>query len=68
MSKISKPIKDSVTINENMVLEEILQEITKNPNKDIMVQNNQGKIVGKISIKELLIGIKRPNSKTKNYT
>ena len=68
MSKISKPIKDSVTINENMVLEEILQEITKNPNKDIMVQNNQGKIVGKISIKELLIGIKRPDSKTKNYT
>ena len=51
-----------------MVLEDILQEITKNPNKDIMVENNQGKTIGKISIKELLNGIKRPDTKTANYT
>tara|TARA_B100000579_G_scaffold114989_2_gene92125 strand:+ start:518 stop:1561 length:1044 start_codon:yes stop_codon:yes gene_type:complete len=68
MSKISKPVKGSLSINQNMVLEDILQEITKNPNKDIMVENNQGKTIGKISIKELLNGIKRPNTKTGNYT
>ena len=68
MSKISKPAKGSLSINQNMVLEDILQEITKNPNKDIMVENNQGKTIGKISIKELLNGIKRPDTKTGNYT
>ena len=68
MSKISKPVKGSLSINQNMVLEDILQEITKNPNKDIMVENNQGKTIGKISIKELLNGIKRPDTKTGNYT
>ena len=68
MSKISKTVKGSLSINQNMVLEDILQEITKNPNKDIMVENNQGKTIGKISIKELLNGIKRPDTKTGNYT
>ena len=68
MSKISKPVKGSLSINQNMVLEDILQEITKNPNKDIMIENNQGKTIGKISIKELLNGIKRPDTKTGNYT
>ena len=68
MSKISKTVKGSLSINQNMVLEDILQEITKNPNKDIMVENNQGKTIGKISIKELLNGIKRPATKTGNYT
>ena len=48
MSKISKSVKGSLSINQNMVLEDILQEITKNPNKDIMVENNQGKTIGKI--------------------
>ena len=40
----------------------------KNPGSTIMVKNDQGKIIGKISIEELLNGIKRPSNKTKSYT
>ena len=51
-----------------MVLEDVLQEITKKPGSIVSVQNDQGKIVGKISIQELLNGIKRPTTQTKSYT
>ena len=51
-----------------MVLEDVLQEITKNPGAIISVTNDSKKTIGKISIEELLNGIKRPDSKTNNYT
>ena len=68
MTKSIKKIKGSISIDHNMVLEDVLQEITKNPGSTITVENDQGKIIGKISIQELLNGIKRPNTKTKSYT
>ncbi len=68
MSKSTKQIKGSLSINHNMVLEDVLQQITKKPGSIVSVVNDKGKIVGKIAIQELLNGIKRPLSKTKNYT
>jgi glycine betaine/proline transport system ATP-binding protein len=68
MTKSTTKIKDAVSINHNMVLEDVLQEITKNPGAIISVTNDSKKIIGKISIEELLNGIKRPVSKTNNYT
>ena len=68
MTKSTKKIKGSLSIDPDMVLEDVLQEITKNPGSTIMVKNDQGKIIGKISIEELLNGIKRPSNKTKSYT
>ncbi len=68
MTKSTKKIKGSISINHNMVLENVLQEITKNPGSAITVKNDHGKIIGQISIQELLNGIKRPNTKTKSYT
>ena len=68
MTKSTSKIKDAVSINHNMVLEDVLQEITKNPGAIISVTNDSKKIIGKISIEELLNGIKRPVSKTNNYT
>tara|TARA_B100000579_G_scaffold234842_1_gene192509 strand:+ start:1817 stop:2860 length:1044 start_codon:yes stop_codon:yes gene_type:complete len=68
MTKSTKKIKGASSINHNMVLEDVLQEITKKPGSTVSVQNDQGKIVGKISIQELLNGIKRPTTQTKSYT
>ena len=68
MTKSTSKIKDAVSINHNMVLEDVLQEITKNPGAIISVTNDSKKIIGKFSIEELLNGIKRPVSKTNNYT
>ena len=68
MTKSTIKIKGATSINHNMVLEDVLQEITKKPGSTVTVQNDQGKIVGKISIQELLNGIKRPDTQTKSYT
>ena len=58
-----------MSINENMILEDVLQAISKNPVTNLTVKNDKGNIVGSISIKELLNGIKRPVSKSKkSYT
>ena len=68
MSKSSSKVKGAISINHNMVLEDVLQEITKNPGAIVSVTNDTKKIIGKITIEELLNGIKRPDSKTNNYT
>ncbi len=68
MTKSTFKVKGAISINHDMVLEDVLQEITKNPGAIISVTNDSKKIVGKISIEELLNGIKRPDTKTKNYT
>ena len=68
MNKQTKKIKGAISINQNMVLEDVLQEITKNPGSVVSVLDDSKKVVGNISIQELLNGIKRPESKSKNYT
>ena len=68
MTKSNLKITGASCINQNMILEDVLQEITKKPGSTVGVQNDKGKIIGKISIKELLNGIKRPNTKSKSYT
>ena len=54
-------------IDSEMVLEEVLQEITKTKHYFVLVKNNKDKIVGKISLKELLNGIQRPKKEIKKY-
>ncbi len=68
MNKQTKKIKGAISINQNMVLEDVLQEITKNPGSVVSVLDDSKKVVGNISIQELLNGIKRPETKSKNYT
>ena len=54
-------------IDSEMVLEEVLQEITKTKHYFVLVKNNKDKIVGEISLKELLNGIQRPKKEIKKY-
>ena len=50
-----------------MVLEEVLQEITKTKNYFVLVKDSKNKIIGKITLKELLNGIQRPRQEIKKY-
>jgi len=54
-------------IDSEMVLEEVLQEITKTKHYFVLVKNKKDKIVGEISLKELLNGIQRPKKEIKKY-
>ena len=62
IKKENVPIIDS-----EMVLEEVLQEITKTKNYFVLVKDNKDKIVGKITLNELLTGIQRPRKEIKKY-
>ncbi len=62
VKKVIVPVIDG-----NMVLEDVLQEITKTKNYFVLVKNEKNKIVGKISLKELLNGIQRPKQEIKKY-
>ena len=62
ITKKNVPIIDS-----EMVLEEVLQEITKTKNYFVLVKDNKDKIVGKITLNELLTGIQRPRKEIKKY-
>ena len=68
---MSKPVsikKENVPIiNSDMVLEEVLQEITKTKKYYVLVKNNKDKIIGKITLNELLSGIQRPRKEIKKY-
>ena len=55
-------------INEDTTLEDVLQEITKTNHLYVLVKNRNKKTVGKITIKELINGIKRPSNEKSNYT
>ena len=70
-SIMSKPVsikKENVPIiNSDMVLEEVLQEITKTKKYYVLVKNNKDKIIGKITLNELLSGIQRPRKEIKKY-
>ena len=50
-----------------MVLEEVLQEITKTKNYYVLVKNKKDKIIGKITLNNLLIGIQRPRKENTKY-
>ena len=71
-SIMSKPVsikKEHVPIiNSDMVLEEVLQEITKTKKYYVLVKNNKDEIIGKITLNELLTGIQRPRKEIKKYT
>ena len=62
IKKETVPIIDS-----EMVLEEVLQEITKTKYYFVYVKDNKNKIIGKITLKQLLSGIQRPRQENKKY-
>jgi len=62
MKKETVPIIDS-----EMVLEEVLQQITKTNHYFVLVKDSKNKIIGKITLKELLNGIQRPRQEIKKY-
>ncbi len=62
IKKENVPIIDS-----EMVLEEVLQEISKTKYYFVYVKNNKNKIIGKITLKQLLNGIQRPRQENKKY-
>ena len=62
IKKENVPIIDS-----EMVLEEVLQEITKTKYYFVYVKDNKNKIIGKITLKQLLNGIQRPRQENKKY-
>ena len=59
--------EDVPVIDSELVLEEVLQEITKTKNYYVLVKNKKDKIVGKITLNELLNGIQRPKQEIKKY-
>ena len=62
IKKENVPIIDS-----EMVLEEVLQEITKTKNYFVLVKDKKDKIIGRITLNELLTGIQRPRKEIKKY-
>ena len=62
IKKENVPIIDS-----EMVLEEVLQQITKTRHYFVLVRDSKNKIIGKITLKELLKGIQRPRQEIKKY-
>ena len=62
IKKENVPIIDS-----EMVLEEVLQEITKTEHYFVYVKDNKNKIIGKITLEQLLSGIQRPRQENKKY-
>ena len=62
MKKETVPIIDS-----EMVLVELLQQITKTNHYLVLVKDSKNKIIGKITLKELLNGIQRPRQEIKKY-
>ena len=62
ITKENVPIVDS-----EMVLEEVLQEITKTKNYFVLVKDKKDKIIGRITLNKLLTGIQRPRKEIKKY-
>ena len=69
MTKSISIKKENVPIIDNeMVLEEVLQEITKTKYYFVYVKDDKNKIIGKITLNQLLSGIQRPRQENKKYT
>ena len=56
------------TVNEEMVLEDILQIMSEAPSKPVTIEDSKGKITGKIEMVNLIEGMKRPKSLGTNIT
>ena len=54
-------------IDSEMVLEEVLQEITKTKNYFVLVKDKKDKVIGRITLNKLLTGIQRPRKEIKKY-
>ena len=68
MTKSVSITKENVPIiDSEMVLEEVLQEITKTKNYFVLVKDKKDKIIGRITLNELLTGIQRPRKENKKY-
>jgi glycine betaine/proline transport system ATP-binding protein len=68
MTKSLSITKENVPIiDSEMVLEEVLQEITKTKNYFVLVKDKKDKIIGRITLNELLTGIQRPRKEIKKY-
>ena len=68
MTKSVSITKENVPIiDSEMVLEEVLQEITKTKNYFVLVKDKKGKIIGRITLNKLLTGIQRPRKEIKKY-
>ena len=68
MTKSASITKENVPIiDSEMVLEEVLQEITKTKNYFVLVKDKKDKIIGRITLNELLTGIQRPRKEIKKY-
>ena len=68
MTKSVSITKENVPIiDSEMVLEEVLQEITKTKNYFVLVKDKKDKIIGRITLNELLTGIQRPRKEIKKY-
>ena len=68
MTKSVSITKENVPIiDSEMVLEEVLQEITKTKKYFVLVKDKKDKIIGKITLNELLTGIQRPRKEIKKY-
>ena len=68
MTKSSSITKENVPIvDSEMVLEEVLQEITKTKNYFVLVKDKKNKIIGRITLNDLLTGIQRPRKEIKKY-
>ena len=68
MTKTVSIKKENVPIiDSEMVLEEVLQEISKTKNYFVLVKDQKGKIIGRITLNELLTGIQRPRKEIKKY-
>ena len=68
MTKSTSSNEENVPIIDcEMVLEEVLQEITKTKHYSVKVKNNKNKIIGKITLRQLLNGIQRPKKENKKY-
>ena len=68
MTKSVSITKENVPIiDSEMVLEEVLQEITKTKKYFVLVKDKKDKIIGRITLNELLTGIQRPRKEIKKY-
>ena len=68
MTKSVSITKENIPIiDSEMVLEEVLQEITKTKNYFVLVKDKKDKIIGRITLNELLTGIQRPRKEIKKY-
>ena len=68
MTKSTSIKKENIpVIDSEMVLEEVLQQITKTKHYYVHVRDSKNKIIGKITLNELLEGIQRPIKEIKKY-